>query len=66
MLEGDPDAMDEGAEAGAVEFEGVVGGVGVGGFESGAGGLFVVGPFGWVAALIGVEFGLGAVCVVVR
>ena len=61
VFEGDPDAVDEGAEAASVQFEVVICGVGVRGFESFAGGLFVVGFFGGVAALVWVEVLFGAV-----
>jgi len=59
VFEGDPDAVHEGAEAGAVEFEVVVGGVGLDGLPGEAGGLFVVGLFRGVAALVWVQLGFG-------
>ena len=59
VLKGDPDAVDEGAEAGAVEFEVVVGGVGLDCFPRLASGLLVVGLFCGVAALVWVELGFG-------
>ena len=55
VFEGDPDAVDEGAEAGAVELEVVVGGVGLNCLPGLAGGLLVVGLFCGVAALVWVE-----------
>ena len=60
VLEGDPDTVDEGAEAGAVEREVVVGGVGLNCLPGLAGGLLVVGLFCGVAALVRVELCFGA------
>lgn len=54
VLERDPDAVDEGTEARAVDFEVLFGGVGLDGFPGEAGGLFVVSFLALVAALVGI------------